>query len=76
MKARRKKITRAQLQGLQGMGSIGAMRAGSKDRYFQSVKETGGGLRARAYRGSVQFGATHGQASGGIDYCGAPDIRP
>jgi IMP dehydrogenase len=71
-----------------GMGSIGAMRAGSRDRYFQDeydLERTGDGaeklvpegIEGRvAHKGSVA-GMIH-QLVGGLraamGYCGAPDI--
>lgn len=63
-----------------GMGSIGAMKAGSKDRYFQedSSKLVPEGIEGRVpYKGSVAetvFQLIGGLRSG-MGYCGAPDIR-
>ncbi|MGN0298568.1 MAG: IMP dehydrogenase [Lachnospiraceae bacterium] len=62
-----------------GMGSISAMEAGSKDRYFQSdaKKLVPEGVEGRvAYKGSVEdtiFQMLGGIRSG-MGYCGAPDI--
>ena len=63
-----------------GMGSISAMEAGSKDRYFQegARKLVPEGVEGRvAYKGSVEdtiFQIVGGVRSG-MGYCGAPDIR-
>lgn len=62
-----------------GMGSIGAMRAGSKDRYFQSgqKKLVPEGIEGRVpYRGSVADSVFQlmGGLRAGMGYCGAPDI--
>jgi len=63
-----------------GMGSIGAMKAGSKDRYFQedSSKLVPEGVEGRVpYKGSVAetvFQLVGGLRSG-MGYCGAKDIR-
>src|SRR4030095_13229187 len=71
-----------------GMGSLGAMRRGSRDRYFQDEYdlESGGeiteklvpeGIEGRvAHKGSVA-GMIHqlmGGLRAGMGYCGAPDI--
>ncbi len=62
-----------------GMGSISAMEAGSKDRYFQegARKLVPEGVEGRvAYKGSVEdtiFQIIGGVRSG-MGYCGAPDI--
>jgi IMP dehydrogenase len=63
-----------------GMGSIGAMRAGSKDRYFQSdqKKLVPEGIEGRVpYRGSVSDSVYQlmGGLRAGMGYCGAPDIE-
>lgn len=63
-----------------GMGSISAMEAGSKDRYFQegARKLVPEGVEGRvAYKGSVEdtiFQIVGGVRSG-MGYCGAPDIK-
>ena len=65
-----------------GMGSIGAMRAGSKDRYFQSAsannKLVPEGIEGRVpYRGPVSnilFQLVGGLRSG-MGYTGSPDIK-
>jgi IMP dehydrogenase len=71
-----------------GMGSIGAMRRGSRDRYFQDEFELDGGdgsdklvpegIEGRvAHKGSVA-GMVHQLVGGlraGMGYCGAGDIR-
>lgn len=63
-----------------GMGSIGAMENGSKDRYFQTnaKKLVPEGVEGRvAYKGSVEdevFQLMGGLRSG-MGYCGAKDIR-
>jgi len=63
-----------------GMGSIGAMKAGSKDRYFQedSSKLVPEGVEGRVpFKGSVAetvFQLIGGLRSG-MGYCGAPDIK-
>ena len=66
-----------------GMGSVGAMRAGSSDRYFQDDEDVEDklvpeGIEGRvAYKGAVA-GIIH-QMVGGVrssmGYCGAPDIE-
>ncbi|HLS34751.1 MAG TPA: IMP dehydrogenase [Bacillota bacterium] len=65
-----------------GMGSIGAMTAGSKDRYFQDTSETKKlvpeGIEGRvAYKGPLE--ATFHQLTGGLrsgmGYCGARTIE-
>ncbi len=72
-----------------GMGSIGAMRRGSRDRYFQdefdldSPQESGEklvpeGIEGRvAYKGSVaaMIHQLVGGLRAGMGYCGAPTIR-
>jgi len=64
-----------------GMGSIGAMADGSRDRYFQSgvapAKLVPEGIEGRVpYRGSLTH-SIHQLAGGlrsGMGYCGAPDL--
>ena len=63
-----------------GMGSIGAMRAGSKDRYFQSdqKKLVPEGIEGRVpYRGSAADSIYQlmGGLRAGMGYCGAPDVE-
>lgn len=63
-----------------GMGSISAMEAGSKDRYFQTDarKLVPEGVEGRvAYKGSVEDTVFQliGGIRSGMGYCGAPDIR-
>ncbi|HOB35671.1 MAG: IMP dehydrogenase [Firmicutes bacterium] len=62
-----------------GMGSIGAMRAGSRDRYFQSEQKklVPEGIEGRVpYRGSVAdiVYQLMGGLRAGMGYCGAKDI--
>ena len=65
-----------------GMGSIEAMRAGSKDRYFQSEKTDSSkfvpeGIVARVpYKGTLAETVYQliGGLRSGMGYCGAPDI--
>lgn len=65
-----------------GMGSVGAMRAGSSDRYFQDDEEAADKLVPEGIEGRVPYkgpvGAIVHQMIGGIrssmGYCGAPDI--
>ncbi len=62
-----------------GMGSLGAMRAGSKDRYFQSDANK---LVPEGIEGRVPFKGTLtdsifqliGGLRAGMGYCGAPDL--
>ncbi|MGH0036525.1 MAG: IMP dehydrogenase [Myxococcota bacterium] len=65
-----------------GMGSIGAMTDGSRDRYFQGEVEDSGklvpeGIEGRVpYRGNLSS-AVHQMLGGlrsGMGYCGAPDL--
>lgn len=65
-----------------GMGSVGAMQAGSKDRYFQSESENKKlvpeGIEGRiAYKGSL--GDTFHQLAGGLrsgmGYCGTKNLE-
>ena len=66
-----------------GMGSIEAMKAGSKDRYFQDVEEdikklVPEGIVGRvAYKGKVGevIYQMEGGLRAGMGYCGAPDIE-
>ena len=72
-----------------GMGSIGAMRDGSKDRYFQeefdlnnaedaNTKLVPEGIEGRVpYKGTVSamIHQLVGGLRAGMGYCGAPDIR-
>ena len=66
-----------------GMGSVGAMRAGSSDRYFQDDEDVADKLVPEGIEGRVPYkgpvaGIIH-QMIGGIrssmGYCGAPDIE-
>ena len=65
-----------------GMGSISAMKAGSKDRYFQSEKTDSNkfvpeGIEARVpYKGTLSETVYQliGGLRSGMGYCGAPDI--
>jgi IMP dehydrogenase len=66
-----------------GMGSLGAMRAGSSDRYFQEGEKAEGklvpeGVEARIpYKGDVGFVAYQlaGGLRSGMGYCGCADIE-
>jgi IMP dehydrogenase len=66
-----------------GMGSIGAMKAGSKDRYFQDVEDDIGKLVPEGVEGRVPYkgpiGNTIYQLVGGLrsamGYCGAKNIN-
>ncbi|WP_010648925.1 IMP dehydrogenase [Oceanobacillus massiliensis] len=64
-----------------GMGSVGAMKAGSKDRYFQSESENKKlvpeGIEGRvAYKGALSdtFHQLVGGLRSGMGYCGAENI--
>jgi IMP dehydrogenase len=64
-----------------GMGSLGAMAAGSRDRYFQagvdSEKLVPEGIEGRVpYRGSLSqsLHQLFGGLRSGMGYCGAPDL--
>jgi IMP dehydrogenase len=65
-----------------GMGSIGAMKIGSSDRYMQ-VKEAGGTIVPEGVEGRVpykgQLSDTIAQLIGGLrsgmGYCGAPNLK-
>ncbi len=65
-----------------GMGSIGAMRAGSSDRYFQDDEDVADKLVPEGIEGRVPYkgpvAAIVHQLTGGVrssmGYCGAPDI--
>ncbi len=61
------------------MGSIGAMRAGSKDRYFQAGQQklVPEGIEGRVpYKGTAADSIFQlmGGLRAGMGYCGAPDI--
>lgn len=66
-----------------GMGSVGAMRAGSSDRYFQDDEDAADKLVPEGIEGRVPYkgpvSAIIHQMIGGIrssmGYCGAPDIE-
>lgn len=66
-----------------GMGSVGAMRAGSSDRYFQDDEDVQDKLVPEGIEGRVPYkgpvSAIIHQMMGGIrssmGYCGAPDIN-
>ncbi|NMB01779.1 MAG: IMP dehydrogenase [Firmicutes bacterium] len=63
-----------------GMGSIGAMKAGSKDRYFQSDanKLVPEGIEGRVpFKGSLSDAVFQllGGLRAGMGYCGAPDLE-
>ncbi|MGY0694173.1 IMP dehydrogenase [Virgibacillus sp. FSP13] len=65
-----------------GMGSVGAMKAGSKDRYFQESEETKKlvpeGIEGRvAYKGPLAdtFHQLLGGLRAGMGYCGTPTIN-
>ena len=65
-----------------GMGSIGAMKLGSKDRYFQDVEDDIKKLVPEGIEGRVPFKGTVrevmvqyiGGLRAGMGYCGAPNI--
>lgn len=65
-----------------GMGSVGAMRAGSSDRYFQDDEDVEDKLVPEGIEGRVPYkgpaSAIIHQLMGGVrssmGYCGAPDI--
>jgi IMP dehydrogenase len=64
-----------------GMGSLGAMVQGSKDRYFQTDVDTNKlvpeGIEGRVpYRGSLSSSVhqLHGGLRSGMGYCGAPNL--
>jgi IMP dehydrogenase len=64
-----------------GMGSLGAMADGSRDRYFQAEVETNKlvpeGIEGRVpYRGSLSQSVhqLHGGLRSGMGYCGASDL--
>ncbi|MFO0687413.1 MAG: IMP dehydrogenase [Myxococcota bacterium] len=64
-----------------GMGSLGAMAAGSRDRYFQAGVDTEKlvpeGIEGRVpYRGSLSqsLHQLYGGLRSGMGYCGAPDL--
>ena len=66
-----------------GMGSLGAMKAGSKDRYFQDAEDDLGKLVPEGIEGRVPFKGTLGevvyQMRGGLQaamgYCGCENIE-
>jgi IMP dehydrogenase len=65
-----------------GMGSLGAMSQGSKDRYFQAdvdqSKLVPEGIEGRVpYRGSLSSSVhqLHGGLRSGMGYCGAPNLE-
>lgn len=66
-----------------GMGSIGAMKEGSSDRYFQDVEDdikklVPEGIEGRvAYKGNLSEVVAQyvGGLRAGMGYCGAPDIN-
>jgi IMP dehydrogenase len=66
-----------------GMGSLGAMQQGSKDRYFQDVEDDIRKLVPEGIEGRVPFKGTVaevmvqyiGGLRAGMGYCGAPDIN-
>ena len=66
-----------------GMGSVGAMRAGSSDRYFQDDEDAEDKLVPEGIEGRVPYkgpvAAIVHQMTGGVrssmGYCGAPDIH-
>jgi IMP dehydrogenase len=66
-----------------GMGSLGAMQQGSKDRYFQDVEDDIRKLVPEGIEGRVPFKGTVaevmvqyiGGLRAGMGYCGAPDIK-
>ena len=65
-----------------GMGSLGAMKLGSKDRYFQDVEDDIKKLVPEGIEGRVPYKGTVaevmvqyiGGLRAGMGYCGAPDI--
>ncbi|MCB0546727.1 MAG: IMP dehydrogenase, partial [Phaeodactylibacter sp.] len=65
-----------------GMGSLGAMQLGSKDRYFQDVEDDIKKLVPEGIEGRVPYKGTVaevmvqylGGLRAGMGYCGAPDI--
>ena len=67
-----------------GMGSLGAMKEGSKDRYFQEGETSAEQARARGHRGQVPYkgplSAMLQQLVGGLrsgmGYCGAAQHPP
>lgn len=66
-----------------GMGSLGAMQQGSKDRYFQDVEDDIRKLVPEGIEGRVPFKGTVaevmvqyiGGLRAGMGYCGAPDVQ-
>ena len=66
-----------------GMGSLGAMKQGSKDRYFQDVEDDLKKLVPEGIEGRVPFKGTIAEAMvqyigglrAGMGYCGAPTVE-
>lgn len=66
-----------------GMGSLGAMKEGSKDRYFQDVEDDLRKLVPEGIEGRVPFKGTIAEAMvqyigglrAGMGYCGAPTVE-
>lgn len=66
-----------------GMGSLGAMHEGSKDRYFQDVEDDIKKLVPEGIEGRVPFKGSVGEVMtqyigglrAGMGYCGAPTVR-
>ncbi len=66
-----------------GMGSLGAMQQGSKDRYFQDVEDDIKKLVPEGIEGRVPYKGTLaevmvqylGGLRAGMGYCGAPDLK-
>ncbi len=66
-----------------GMGSVGAMAAGSKDRYFQDVEDEVSKLVPEGIEGRVPYSGTLGEViyqmvgglRAGMGYCGCADIE-
>ncbi|MBC8132110.1 MAG: IMP dehydrogenase, partial [Deltaproteobacteria bacterium] len=70
-------------KGYRGMGSLGAMRAGSKDRYFQADVTTDAKLVPEGIEGRVPYRGALSQSlfqligglKAGMGYCGCPTIE-
>src|SRR5699024_10141485 len=66
-----------------GMGSISAMKAGSKDRYFQDLEDDSKKLVPEGIEGSVAYKGSLlntieqliGGVRAGMDYCGTKDLE-
>lgn len=66
-----------------GMGSLGAMQLGSKDRYFQDAEDDVNKLVPEGIEGRVPFKGTIGEVmvqyigglKSGMGYCGASDVQ-